>query len=145
MLVCAGACVCVCVCVCVHAHVYVLRIVSMDKILCFTNTFIISIYTVCRSVSAQCRTFIDTAILFRAFPDYDAYGTCSFFRSDWMNEFWDVRDDIDDDYRFVYMGPKGTWTPFHADVFRSFSWSANICGRKRWIFFPPGEHPRIIS
>ena len=56
-----------------------------------------------------------------------------------MNEFWDVRDDIDDDYRFVYMGPKGTWTPFHADVFRSFSWSANICGRKRWIFFPPGE------
>ena len=80
-----------------------------------------------------------TAILLRAFPDYEAYSTCSFFQSDWMNEFWDVRDDSDDDYRFVYMGPKGTWTPFHADVFRSFSWSANICGRKRWIFFPPGE------
>nr|KAG5702396.1 hypothetical protein BaRGS_027483 [Batillaria attramentaria] len=66
----------------------------------------------------------------RAFPDYEAYSTVGFFRSDWMNEFWDVREDIDDDYRFVYMGPKGTWTPFHADVFRSFSWSANICGRE---------------
>lgn len=30
-------------------------------------------------------------------------------------------------------------TPFHSDVFNSFSWSANVCGRKRWIFFPPGE------
>ena len=34
MLVCAGASGCVCV------HVYVLRMVSMDKILCFTNTLI---------------------------------------------------------------------------------------------------------
>jgi hypothetical protein len=56
-----------------------------------------------------------------------------------MNEFWDQRVDVNDDYRFVYMGPKGSWTPFHADVFRSFSWSANICGKKKWIFFPPGE------
>lgn len=30
-------------------------------------------------------------------------------------------------------------TPFHADVFTSFSWSVNICGRKKWILFPPGE------
>ena len=44
-------CVCMCVCVCVHAsvcacvcvHVYALRIVSRDKILRFTNTFIIII------------------------------------------------------------------------------------------------------
>lgn len=44
-----------------------------------------------------------------------------------------------DDYRFVYMGPAGSWTPFHADVFRSYSWSANICGRKKWLLFPPGQ------
>ncbi|KAK7111637.1 hypothetical protein V1264_011238 [Littorina saxatilis] len=79
----------------------------------------------------------------RAFSDYEAYSTCPFFRSDWMNEFWDEREDSEDDYRFVYMGPKGTWTPFHSDVFRSFSWSANICGRKRWIFFPPGEEEHL--
>ena len=35
-------CVCVCVCVCVHVHV--LRIVSMDKILCFIYTLIIIIF-----------------------------------------------------------------------------------------------------
>lgn len=75
----------------------------------------------------------------REFPDYKAYETPGYFTSDWMNEYWDQRNEIWDDYRFVYMGPKGSWTPFHADVFRSFSWSANVCGKKKWIFFPPGE------
>lgn len=32
-----------------------------------------------------------------------------------------------------------TRTPFHADVFRSYSWSANICGRKKWLLYPPGQ------
>lgn len=54
----------------------------------------------------------------RDFPDYGAYVVPDFFGSDWMNEVWDARKDVQDDYRFVYMGPKGTWTPFHADVFR---------------------------
>ncbi|XP_064112144.1 2-oxoglutarate and iron-dependent oxygenase JMJD4-like isoform X3 [Macrobrachium nipponense] len=75
----------------------------------------------------------------QAYPDYGAYTTLHYFASDWLNEFWQVRDDIQDDYQFVYMGPKGSWTPFHADVFRSYSWSANVCGRKRWVFYPPGE------
>ncbi|XP_052812566.1 2-oxoglutarate and iron-dependent oxygenase JMJD4-like isoform X2 [Mya arenaria] len=72
----------------------------------------------------------------KAFPDYTAYETPVYFQSDWLNEFWDTLPQ--DDYRFVYMGPKGTWTPFHTDVYRSHSWSANICGRKKWIFYPPG-------
>lgn len=25
------------------------------------------------------------------------------------------------------------------DVFGSYSWSANICGRKKWWLFPPGH------
>ncbi|NP_001292295.1 jmjC domain-containing protein 4-like [Magallana gigas] len=79
----------------------------------------------------------------RDFPDYTAYETPCGFSSDWLNEFWDTKDD--DDYRFVYMGPKGSWTPFHADVFRSFSWSANICGRKKWIFYPPGEEENLCN
>nr|CAB3257713.1 jmjC domain-containing protein 4-like [Phallusia mammillata] len=69
------------------------------------------------------------------FPDYQAYFTPTFFSSDWLNEACDAKCfDCDEDFRFVYMGPKGSWTPFHADVYRSFSWSANICGRKKWIF-----------
>lgn len=45
----------------------------------------------------------------RAFPAYKAYETPVYFESDWLNEFWDQRSDVADDYRFVYMGPKGSW------------------------------------
>ncbi|KFV49392.1 JmjC domain-containing protein 4 [Tyto alba] len=75
--------------------------------------------------------------LSRAFPEQDVYTTPVYFSSDWLNEYWDAL--AVDDYRFVYMGPKGSWTPFHADVFRSYSWSANICGRKKWLLYPAGQ------
>lgn len=73
----------------------------------------------------------------RMFPEHNTYKTPIYFSSDWLNEYWDTIEV--DDYRFVYMGPKGSWTPFHADVFRSYSWSANICGRKKWLLYPPGQ------
>lgn len=73
----------------------------------------------------------------RDFPEHNVYTTPVYFSSDWLNEYWDHLEV--DDYRFVYMGPKGSWTPFHADVFRSYSWSANICGRKKWLLYPPGQ------
>lgn len=31
-------------------------------------------------------------------------------KSDWLNEVWAGRGDVDDDYKFVYMGPAGTWS-----------------------------------
>ena len=34
-------------------------------------------------------------------------------------------------------GVQGTWTPLHADVLRSYSWSTNVAGRKRWLLLPP--------
>lgn len=34
-------------------------------------------------------------------------------------------------------------TSFHADVFSSFSWSTNIVGVKKWIFFPPNEEAKL--
>lgn len=34
-------------------------------------------------------------------------------------------------------------TPFHADVFNSYSWSVNVFGRKKWLLFPPGEEEYI--
>ncbi|XP_029649406.1 2-oxoglutarate and iron-dependent oxygenase JMJD4-like isoform X1 [Octopus sinensis] len=79
----------------------------------------------------------------RAFPEYNAYKTPLYFCSDWLNEFWDTGESSKDDYRFVYMGPKGSWTPFHADVLHSYSWSANICGKKQWLLFPPGEEVHL--
>ncbi|KAL3212057.1 hypothetical protein MRX96_008308 [Rhipicephalus microplus] len=75
----------------------------------------------------------------RDFPTYGPYTTPKYFTSDWLNEYWDLKTDVKDDFRFVYMGPKGSWTPLHTDVFKSFSWSANICGRKLWYLFPPRE------
>ncbi|XP_078428433.1 2-oxoglutarate (2OG) and Fe(II)-dependent oxygenase superfamily protein isoform X2 [Wolffia australiana] len=82
----------------------------------------------------------------KEYPAYVAYKTASFFRDDWLNIYLDhygmqqgsnVQCDQNDvkcsDYRFVYMGPEGTWTPLHADVFRSYSWSGNVCGKKHWF------------
>ncbi|XP_044772737.1 2-oxoglutarate and iron-dependent oxygenase JMJD4 isoform X2 [Neomonachus schauinslandi] len=71
----------------------------------------------------------------------DVFTLPVYFSSDWLNEYWDALDV--DDYRFIYMGPAGTWSPFHADIFRSFSWSVNICGRKKWFFFPPGQEEAL--
>jgi hypothetical protein len=39
----------------------------------------------------------------------------------------------------------GTWTPLHADVFRSYSWSANVCGRKLWLFLEPSQSHLIFD
>lgn len=57
---------------------------------------------------------------------------------DWLNEYWN-REGNDDDYKFSYMGGHNTFTPFHADVYRSYSWSSNICGVKKWTLFPPNQ------
>ncbi|KAJ4962093.1 hypothetical protein NE237_022003 [Protea cynaroides] len=88
----------------------------------------------------------------KEYPDYAPYTTPLFFRDDWLNIYldshpmhWDPdtyhkTNDVNcSDYRFVYMGPKGTWTPLHADVFRSYSWSANVCGKKKWFFLSPSQ------
>lgn len=44
---------------------------------------------------------------YRDFPEHNVYTTPVFFSSDWLNEYWDALEV--DDYRFVYMGPKGSW------------------------------------
>ncbi|CAL1367395.1 unnamed protein product [Linum trigynum] len=88
----------------------------------------------------------------KEYPDYVPYKTLLFFCDDWLNLYLDhyrMHNDPDtyresneiscSDYRFVYMGAKGSWTPFHADVFRSYSWSANVCGRKKWFFLSPSQ------
>ncbi|XP_012274653.1 jmjC domain-containing protein 4 [Orussus abietinus] len=74
------------------------------------------------------------------FPDVPLYEVPSFFASDWLNEYYIAHPtELNDDYMFIYMGPKGSWTPLHVDVLTSYSWSANIIGKKRWLLFPPGE------
>ncbi|CAK4080965.1 unnamed protein product [Aphanomyces euteiches] len=73
----------------------------------------------------------------RDFPNDSIYITPRFFTDDWLNWWWDRKGG--DDYRFVYLGPKGSFTPLHHDVLQSYSWSINIAGQKEWILFPPSE------
>ncbi|CAI5741856.1 unnamed protein product [Hyaloperonospora brassicae] len=74
---------------------------------------------------------------------HDVYDTPPFFKDDWLNWWWDHKEKSESDYRFVYLGPAGSWTPLHHDVFRSYSWSVNICGRKEWIFYPPDDEEKL--
>ncbi|CAI2348252.1 unnamed protein product [Caenorhabditis sp. 36 PRJEB53466] len=71
------------------------------------------------------------------------YSLHPFFSRDFVNcETWTTdksRNPFGDDYRFVYFGAAGSWTKFHSDVVSSHSWSANICGRKKWLMMPPGS------
>ncbi|KAI9253249.1 hypothetical protein EDC94DRAFT_567180 [Helicostylum pulchrum] len=75
--------------------------------------------------------------LARTFPQDEFYTVPDIFRDDWLNEYWTQTGN--DDYKFTYMGGDTTFTPLHADVYRSYSWSSNICGIKKWTFFPPGQ------
>ncbi|KAI8991079.1 hypothetical protein BDF20DRAFT_842532 [Mycotypha africana] len=75
--------------------------------------------------------------MMRTFPDDKFYKVPNLFEDDWLNEYWLQKGD--DDYRFSYIGGHTTFTPLHADVHRSHSWSSNICGVKKWTMFPPNQ------
>lgn len=65
------------------------------------------------------------------------YTTPYLFADDWLNYHYCMS--TDDDFRFVYLGIQGTSTPFHKDVYDSYSWSTNVVGRKLWTFWAPGD------
>uniref|UniRef100_A0AAF5I255 Jumonji domain-containing protein 4 n=1 Tax=Strongyloides stercoralis TaxID=6248 RepID=A0AAF5I255_STRER len=77
------------------------------------------------------------------------YELFSIFKFDWINnERHTTTPDgnpFGDDYRFLYLGTKGTWTGFHCDVMGSFSWSANVVGKKVWYFVPIGNEKYFLK
>jgi hypothetical protein len=76
------------------------------------------------------------------------YETPWAFRDDWLNGWHDSLNKHGgggNDYRFLYAGPKGSWTPMHHDVLLSYSWSVNLVGRKRWLLFPPTCTPDLVQ
>lgn len=68
------------------------------------------------------------------------YTTPYLFADDWLN--YHYCNFTDDDFRFVYLGVQGTSTPFHKDVYDSYSWSTNVIGRKSWTFWAPDDEAR---
>jgi hypothetical protein len=86
--------------------------------------------------------------LFDLHPEREsAYRVPPAFVDDWLNAHWPVteRGRTGGDFRFVYVGPRGSWTPLHRDVFRSYSWSANVCGTKQWLLFPPAVSAMLLN
>ena len=67
----------------------------------------------------------------------DVFDLPEIFSCDWLNDC--LIDQGKQDYRFLYCGGADTWTPFHVDVFCSYSWSVNITGHKTWLFLS-SEH-----
>lgn len=75
---------------------------------------------------------------------YSPYETPLVFSDDWLNNVsgrldWQTNRGMNDDYKFLYFGIAGTKSYLHTDVFQSYSWSTNIVGRKKWIFFSPND------
>ena len=81
---------------------------------------------------------------------YCAYTVPNHFSDDWMDYAsrnglnWETSN-CNDDYRFVYCGISNTVSYLHVDVFKSYSWSANIVGRKRWYFFEPTQERFLFN
>lgn len=76
------------------------------------------------------------------------YELFSILKFDWINnEEWtsSKNNPFGEDYRFLYFGPEGTWTKFHCDVMGSYSWSANIVGKKIWYFVPIGNEKYFLD
>ncbi|MES1909750.1 MAG: hypothetical protein MHM6MM_002445 [Cercozoa sp. M6MM] len=66
------------------------------------------------------------------------------FADDWFNAHCD-REMLAEDYRFVYLGAKDSYTPMHHDVMRSHSWSSNVFGTKLWIMLPPCDKHLLMD
>ena len=86
------------------------------------------------------RTFLEASAENASYEAF--YTTPDIFRDDWMNAYYSAH--TEDDFRFVYVGAAGTFTPLHRDVYTSYSWSTNVCGRKRWWLFPPEQTPLLF-
>jgi histone arginine demethylase JMJD6 len=42
-------------------------------------------------------------------------------------------------FTWIFIGPKGAYSPLHRDIWFTCAWMAQIVGRKRFIFFPPSD------
>jgi hypothetical protein len=56
-----------------------------------------------------------------------------------------LRDWYFDNFSWVFIGPKGTISPLHADLFGTHAWLAQITGRKRVTLFSPSDAPFLYD
>lgn len=79
-------------------------------------------------------------------PTLHLYTTPHLFTPDWLNDYCLKRKKgREDEYRFVYLGPRNSSTLLHTDVLGSYSWSVNVAGEKHWTFFPPDQREHLVD
>lgn len=44
-----------------------------------------------------------------------------------------------DNFSWIFIGPPGTLSPLHVDLFGTHAWLAQVAGRKRFLLFPPED------
>ena len=118
--------------------------------------------------STKAKLYVKDWSMASDFPDYRAYVTPPHFADDWLNAYWDERaqsaaassarqperdfEGADHEARdgrgaeYVrLLRVEGRGPPLHADVLRSFSWSVNIVGRKRWLMIPSQRSVHLLA
>ncbi|XP_053605927.1 2-oxoglutarate and iron-dependent oxygenase JMJD4 homolog [Plodia interpunctella] len=108
---------------------------------CKTDMKVSAYMTYLKSTNKDKLLYLKDWHLQRLRPSDAFYEIPLLFASDWLNEY--AVDHRSDDFMFVYIGPRESWTPLHADVYNSYSWSVNVVGKKKWILLPPGEEEKL--
>jgi hypothetical protein len=88
----------------------------------------------------ECKYYIKD---FHFYQQVKEYKLPQVLQDDFLNEYFDLWGE--DDYRFLYLGTNGTSTPMHHDVLKSFSWSVNLTGCKKWTFVSPDQEKLLMD
>ena len=48
-------------------------------------------------------------------------------------------------FTWIFVGPKGSYSPLHRDIWFTCAWMAQFEGRKRFVFFPPSDTKHIYT
>jgi hypothetical protein len=66
-----------------------------------------------------------------------------------QNSFLELRDEARnwyfDNFSWLFIGPKGTFSPLHTDLFGTHAWLSQIHGQKHFLLFPPGDRQYLYN
>ncbi|WP_208757691.1 cupin-like domain-containing protein [Priestia megaterium] len=65
-----------------------------------------------------------------------------YFKENWTRFIPKLRTN---DLRWVFIGPKNTWTPLHCDFANTSAWNALLAGEKKWVFYSPEQTPYMYK
>ncbi|MCM2255467.1 MAG: cupin-like domain-containing protein [Vicinamibacteria bacterium] len=48
-------------------------------------------------------------------------------------------------FSWIFIGPPGTLSPLHVDLFGTHAWLAQVCGRKHFLLYSPADRPYLYG